>query len=158
MHWDLHARNAATQRGFYTELFDWNVTPEDDLAGYGWFRTSQGFMLGGVGQAGAGESPGFSIFIQVDNVAVCISEAHRLGGTTYWGPRTFDDGMTTACIADPGGNGILLITPGSNGEPYASRRPVLADRWSRQIHAADPERLLTFSNELFGWSSGTLNE
>jgi predicted enzyme related to lactoylglutathione lyase len=115
-------------------------------------------MPGGAGQAGEDESPGLAIFIQVDNVAVCISEAHRLGGATYWGPRTFDDGMTTACIADPGGNGILLIAPGSSGEPYASRRPVLADRWSREIYAADPERLLTFSNELFGWSSGTLNE
>lgn len=66
--------------------------------------------------------------------------------------------MTTPCIADLDGNGILLTAPGSSGEPHASRPPCVADCWSWEIHAINPDRSLPFSTELFGWPSGTLSE
>jgi predicted enzyme related to lactoylglutathione lyase len=158
MHWDLYAGDAVAQRQFYTEVFDWIVNPPDASAEYGWFHDQRGLMLGGIGQADPGEPSGLAIFVQVDDVATYVEKAMQSGGSTYWGPRRFPDGMVTACVGDPEGNGVLLIAPGESENPYATRPVVAPDRWSWEIHANDPEQLLTFYRNLFGWTAGEINE
>ena len=156
--WDIHASDALAQRRFYADVFGWTCSHPDDPTEYGWMLTPGGRMLGGIGQAAPGESPGIAFFVQIPDVPGTVERAVALGGQVYWGPRTFPDGMVLACIADPAGNGILLIRPSDSGEPYASRPPIDADQWQWEIQSPDPAALAPFYETLFGWTFDGLNE
>lgn len=155
---DIHARDAVAQQRFYTEVFGWSVAPAGDPREYGWLFAADGAMFGGIGQAEESAESGISFFAQVDDPQAVLNAAGQLGGGIFWGPRAFPDGMILACLRDPEGNGILLIRPGDNGEPYASRSPVVADRWSWEIQSPHPERLADFYTALFGWRIEAPNE
>lgn len=150
--WDIHATDAVAQRRFYSAVFGWMCSHPSDPDQYGWMMDKQGSMLGGIGQARPGESPGLSFFIRVDDVAATIAQANHLGSGTYWGPMSFDNGMVTGCISDPRGNGVLLIEPSRDGEPYASFPPVTAFAWTWDIQTPDPDSLASFYESLFGWA------
>lgn len=155
--WDIHAKDALVQRRFYRDAFGWQCSHPDNPTEYGWMSTPDGAMLGGIGQAGEGETPGVAIFVQVSDVSATIERAIALGGRLFWGPRHFE-GMATACIADPDGNGVLLIRPSASGEPYASCPPAAPDQWQWEIHSPDPAALAPFYETLFGWTFDGLNE
>lgn len=155
--WDIHARNAVAQRRFYADVFGWQCSHPDTPGEYGWMSTPEGAMLGGIGQAGDGETPGVAIFVQVNDVSGTIERATRLGGRRLWGPREFE-GMAIACIADPAGNGLLLIRPAETGEPYASCPPADPEQWRWEIQSSDPAALAPFYEALFGWTFDGLNE
>lgn len=125
--WDVHARDAVALRRFSTDVFGWRCTHLDDRGEYGWMLTADGAMPGGIRQAGDGEAPGVSFFVQVSDVTATTERARELGGGVCWGPVSSPDGMVRACIGDPESNGILLIRPSDTGQPYASRPPIDAD-------------------------------
>lgn len=150
--WDIHATDAVTQRRFYSSVFGWRCSHPDDPDQYGWMMDQDGSMLGGIGQARPEETSGLSFFVQVDDVAATVARAEQLGGGTYWGPLSFDNGMVTACISDPRGNGVLLIEPSRDGEPYASFPPVTTFAWTWDIQTPEPDSLASFYQSLFGWT------
>lgn len=156
--WDIHAADAIAQRAFYRDLFGWTCSQPGDSAQYGWMETPDGRMLGGIGQANEGETPGVALFVQVKDVAGTIHHAESLGGRVLWGPTEAPDGMVTAGIADPHGTALLLIRPSDAGEPYASRPPVDPGQWSWEIQSPEPASLAPFYTGLFGWTFDGLNE
>jgi predicted enzyme related to lactoylglutathione lyase len=155
---DIHASDALAQQRFYTALFDWTATPPDRPEEYTWLMDDAGCMYGGIGQAEPDASPGISFFVEVDDVAATLAEAGRLGGGTWWGPSEAPDGMVTGCLRDPDGTGILLISLGASGQPYASRPPVAADHWQWEIQTPDPDRAIAFYRGLFGWEIAAANQ
>ena len=156
--WDIHASDALAQRRFYADVFGWTCNHLNDPAEYGWMLAPDGGLLGGIGQARASETPGIAVFVQVDDVPAIIERAAALGGHVYWGPSAGPNGMVTACVADPAGNGVLLIRPSDTGEPYASCPPIAGIRWQWEIQVPDPTALASFYEGLFGWTFDGINE
>ena len=83
---DLMARDAATARGFYTELFGWDVVEKADAQGgiYTEFHL-RGVPVAGMGEMNAemqasGMPPVWNSYVAVDDCDASLQRATELGG------------------------------------------------------------------------------
>jgi predicted enzyme related to lactoylglutathione lyase len=103
---EIGCQDTAATSDFYSNLFDWKLTP----------MPSGSHIVPGPGIQGQINSLGhephqYTIFyVQVDDVATSIQQAVALGGVQIVGPVEIPIG-TFAWIADPGGNTVGLWKP-----------------------------------------------
>jgi uncharacterized protein len=107
VHWELQARDAAAQRAFYGELFNWQIGDGPVMripAGIG------GPEPGPGGHLRQGDHPGLTLYIQVRDLAASLAKAEQLGGKVLRQPfDTPGGGPTLATITDPEGNRVMLV-------------------------------------------------
>ena len=113
--------DAERAQRFYAELFDWQVTADPAIAGYGIVDTGNGDEVvgGGIGTpSGPGHFPpadphigetGVKIYLRVDDLEAYLAKAERLGGTRLVEPRPLPGAFgPIAVLADPDGNPVGL--------------------------------------------------
>lgn len=106
VHWSLTARDPDKQKAFYGALFSWEIGEGFILnvpAGVG------GPEPGPGGHIQRGDTPGFSLFVQVRDIAETLARAVELGGEVKGEPFDVPGGPTICPIADPEGNPLMLV-------------------------------------------------
>jgi predicted enzyme related to lactoylglutathione lyase len=107
VHWDIQARDQAKQREFYSQMFNWQISDGPIMT-----------VPAGIGAPGpddftghifAAEKPGITLYIQVLDLKASMEKATSLGGAVLSPPFDVPGGPTIARIADPEGNGLVLV-------------------------------------------------
>ena len=98
---------------FYRDLFEWEIDANNPMR-YGIVRTNAGTGIdGGIGAPEPGGSPSICFYVQVDQIDPTLAAIEAAGGKTLM-PRTVLPGMVTlAMFADPQGNVVGLVEPGT---------------------------------------------
>jgi len=106
VHWEIEAQDPERQRGFYRDLFNWDVGDGPIMtvpAGLG------GPEPGPAGHIRQGDAPGVRLYVQVRDIQASLSQARELGGTVLFEPFDVPGGPTIASISDPEGNSLMLV-------------------------------------------------
>ena len=106
VHWALVAKDPDKQRAFYRALFHWDIGEGFIMeipAGLG------GPEPGPGGHIQPGDRPGFSLFVQVRDIAETLARTVELGGEVKGDPFDVPGGPTLCPIADPEGNPLMLV-------------------------------------------------
>jgi predicted enzyme related to lactoylglutathione lyase len=106
VHWEIEALDPERQRGFYEDLFNWDIRDGPIMniaAGLG------GPEPGPAGHIRQGDAPGVRLYVQVRDINVSLSKASELGGTALSEPFDVPGGPTIAFISDPEGNPLVLV-------------------------------------------------
>lgn len=89
-------------KSFYGPLFGWSFRPDGEYT----LITSEDAQApsGGIFNTG-GNIPPYAVFVvQVADVPAAAKQSEELGGKVVVAPRTLDDGMAIAYVADPNGS------------------------------------------------------
>lgn len=115
VHFEIETAGDATAlHQFYAQTFDWQIDADNPMK-YGLVRTSpdqsEG-IGGGIGPSQDGSSA-IRFYIQVDDINATLATIEKAGGKTVM-PREVLPGMVTlAMFADPEGNIVGLVEPGT---------------------------------------------
>ena len=104
--WQLQARDAVAMKAFYSQMFNWEIGDGPVMrvtAGIG------GPEPGPVGIITQGDTPRFTLFVQVLDLAASIEKAKALGGSLVAPPFDVPNGPTIATVADPEGTILGLV-------------------------------------------------
>jgi predicted enzyme related to lactoylglutathione lyase len=96
---------------FYTRLFDWNVSVDPDMDGYGLVDTGAGetAITGGIGPASSPEGAGVKIYVRVEDLDAALARAESLGAKRLLDPMDLPGEFgRIAVVADPDGNPLGL--------------------------------------------------
>jgi uncharacterized protein len=96
---------------FYTELFNWTVSNDPEMGGYGLVDTGAGedAIGGGIGPAETPGEAGVKIYVRVPDLEAALDRAVQLGGTALVQPMDLPSGYgRIAVFADPDGNPVGL--------------------------------------------------
>ena len=91
---------------FYSELFDWQITTNPALGGYGSVDTGggEGALGGGIGPALTQADAGVRFYVRVTDLYAALTRAVQLGGTQLTEPAVLPGGHGHfAMFADPDG-------------------------------------------------------
>ena len=110
VHFEIGGRDSEQLRGFYTELFDWNLTVAEDLNNYAGVCAEEEGIGGGIMSTTEDMPPNHvTIYIQVEDLQAYLDKAESLGGKTIMPPIPIrDDVGSMAMFSDPSGNCIGL--------------------------------------------------
>jgi predicted enzyme related to lactoylglutathione lyase len=102
----------AALRQFYAALFDWQIDVHPPME-YGLVHTNAGEGIdGGIGPSQDGSSA-TRFYVQVPDINATLAAVEAAGGKTVM-PREVMPGMVTlAMFADPQGNVVGLVEPGT---------------------------------------------
>lgn len=106
VHWELQARDPELMRNFYGKMFNW---PIGDGPLMGFPSGIGGPEPGPAGHIIKGERSGLAPYIQVRDMRASMEQAKALGGAVLSEPFDVPGGPTVVRIADPEGNGIVLV-------------------------------------------------
>ena len=118
VHFEVIGKDGAGLRSFYSQLFDWDLKPNEDMAYAMVARegnlSPQGIGIGGgVGQ-GSEDYPGHvTFYVEVPDVEAALAEAERLGGTRVMGPDEPMEGLVVGLFNDPEGHTIGVVKSGA---------------------------------------------
>jgi predicted enzyme related to lactoylglutathione lyase len=94
---------------FYSRLFDWQIADAGDGSGYGLVAAADKGIGGGVGPTQDGGPGHVTFYVEVDDPAVVLARAEKLGGKTIMPPMELPQfHLTFALLADPEGHVIGL--------------------------------------------------
>ena len=105
-YFEIIGKDAAKLQDFYRRLFDWEISPNAEMGGYGFVRDSSGEgSMGAVGPTLVpGEPTGVRIYCQVEDPQAILDKVVELGGKVVVPVTTIPDMVTYALYADPEGN------------------------------------------------------
>jgi predicted enzyme related to lactoylglutathione lyase len=106
---EIGAPDVEAVKAFYGPLFDWSFAPDGAYT----LITAPGAAgpSGGIFGTGGGVPPYAVFVVQVADVAATAARAEELGGKVVVAPKTLDDGMAIAYLADPNGSLFALFSP-----------------------------------------------
>ncbi len=117
VHFEIPYDDGDRARGFYKELFGWQVQemPEMDytivstgpMSGDGQ-PTEPGYVNGGLLSRTQAASPGPVVVVDVDDIDTALKQAETAGGQTVVGRSPVGQMGFTAYVRDPEGNVIGL--------------------------------------------------
>jgi predicted enzyme related to lactoylglutathione lyase len=109
VHWEIAGKDAAKLQRFYSELFDWKVTVDEDL-NYGVVETGdEGGIDGGIFTPPNGAAPYTMFYIHVDDIQQYLNKIESLGGQTQMPPMEIPGVGSAAVFSDPDGNSVGLF-------------------------------------------------
>jgi predicted enzyme related to lactoylglutathione lyase len=109
VHFEVIGRDFETMRGFYGELFGWELTPAGP-ADYAIVGPQGGEGIGG-GVGGAGDRAyGVTFYVQVPDLGTALDRAVELGGERAMEPTQVAEGTHVAQFRDPEGHLIGLVS------------------------------------------------
>ena len=106
VHFDISSRDYKQLESFYSDIFDWKLTPYGDMR-YSSIDTGEG-PGGGIGAAPEGYPGHATFYVQVDDPAKTLEHIEAMGGKTVQPVMEIPNGPTIALFADPAGNTIGL--------------------------------------------------
>ena len=106
VHWEVQAKDPATQQRFFGELFSWEVDTNNPQS-YGMVASAGKDTIGGGIGGGDGQSR-VTIYVQVDDINATLAKAEELGARTVM-PRTDIGMIVMAQFLDLEGNVIGLV-------------------------------------------------
>ena len=114
VHFEVIGKDGEKLRGFYSELFDWNVDADNEM-NYGIVTREENQSADGVGIGGgvAGGPEGYdghvTFYVGVPDVEAALAKAESLGGSRVFGPETIMGSMVLGQFTDPEGHLIGLV-------------------------------------------------
>ena len=117
VHFEIRARDLASQKSFYSALFGWEIGPQSELLNYSMidtnpehaYETPGAGIPGGIMPSQSG-IPKLMFYVQVDDLATALERANSLGASTVVPPTQLPTaGARFAVICDPEGNDIGLL-------------------------------------------------
>ena len=106
----MPARTSEALKGFYSQLFDWQITDMEAMPNYSTVDTGgEEGIPGGIGEAPKGDAGHVTFYVRVDDIEASLAKAESLGGTKVMGPMDIPSGQI-ALFTDPEGHAIGLMT------------------------------------------------
>jgi predicted enzyme related to lactoylglutathione lyase len=106
VHWEVQAKDPATQQRFFGELFSWEVDTNNPQ-NYGMVSSAGKDSIGGGIGGGDGQAR-VTFYVQVDDIDATLAKAEELGARTVM-PRTDIGMIVMAQFLDLEGNVIGLV-------------------------------------------------
>ena len=106
VHFDISSKDYRQLESFYSEIFDWKLTPYGTMP-YTSIDTGEG-PTGGIGAAPEGYPGHVTFYVEVDDPAKRLEQIEAKGGKTVLPVMEIPNGPTIALFADPAGNTIGL--------------------------------------------------
>jgi predicted enzyme related to lactoylglutathione lyase len=154
VHFDISGPDPEELQKFYGELFGWKIDPVPEM-NYALVDTQGGSGInGGIGKAP--EGPGqVAFYVMADDLQAVLDKAESLGGKTTQPVMNIPGAVTLAMFADPEGHEVGLVGGGDQmetqqGAPSSGSGAPVA--WF-EVMGGDGAGLVSFSTELFGWTS-----
>jgi uncharacterized protein len=108
IHFEIGSRVHDKAAHFYSELFGWDIHPDD--RGYGLIETGADVGIGGgLLQAPHKVAPYVTVYVGVDDLDKYLDKAEELGGKKVVGPTPVGDQGWFALFLDLDGNVIGLF-------------------------------------------------
>jgi predicted enzyme related to lactoylglutathione lyase len=114
VHFEVVGKDGAALRSFYSQVFGWNLSPENDVE-YAMVPREENTnpdgigIGGGVGQAPEGSPGHLTFYVEVPDVEASLAQAEGLGGTRIMGPEEPMEGLQIGMFTDPEGHTIGLV-------------------------------------------------
>ena len=152
VHFDISGPNPEELQTFYGELFGWKITPVPEM-NYALVDTQGGSGInGGIG--GSREGPGLvAFYVMVDDLQATLDKAESLGGKTTQPVIVIPGTVTLAMFADPQGHEVGLVGAAMDAEQGGPSQGSGAPVTWFEIMGGDGAALVSFYEELFGWTS-----
>lgn len=112
MWFEVAAKDREGMKGFYSGLFDWEMTDMEAMP-YTGIETG-GAISGGIGQAPEGSDGHVTFYVEVDDVEAGLAKAESLGGSRVMGPMDIPSGQI-GLFADPEGQVVGLSSMAGGG-------------------------------------------
>ena len=115
VHFEVVGKDGEKLRGYYAELFDWNIDSNNPMD-YGMVAREDNLAADGnlgIGGGIAGGPPGYeghvTFYVAVPDVEAALAKAESLGGTRIMGPEKIMDMVELGQFKDPEGNLIGVV-------------------------------------------------
>jgi predicted enzyme related to lactoylglutathione lyase len=107
VHFEIGCRDREQSASFYSNLFDWQMTPGDMATQ---IQTDPGNPVTGHIVA-LGHEPFHytNFYVEVSDLAAYLAKAAALGGSTLIPPIPLPNGDSFAWLSDPDGNTVGLL-------------------------------------------------
>jgi len=153
---DLAAHSGRNIAPFYNAVCGWEAAESSEEFG-GYFM----FMNNGQPVAGAMPAPpeqlgGWTMYVQVDDVAAALEKVTSAGGMVIAGPIPIADLGTMAVIADPSGCPFGLWAP-DTFTGFALDGQVGSAIWF-ELYAKDYAGSQKFLSDVFGWTFDVVSD
>jgi uncharacterized protein len=110
MWFEVAGKDQQALKGFYSQLFGWQVTDMEAMPSYSTVDTGGGEGIpGGIGAAPNGDAGHVTFYVRVDDIEASLAKAEALGGKKAMGPMDIPSGQI-ALFTDPEGHVIGLMT------------------------------------------------
>lgn len=109
MWFEVAGKDHQALKGFYTQLFEWEMTDMEGMP-YSILDNPGEGIRGGVGAAPEGNPGHVTFYVQVDDLEAALSRVEQLGGKRGMGPMGIPNGGQIALFTDPEGHEIGLMT------------------------------------------------
>jgi predicted enzyme related to lactoylglutathione lyase len=110
MWFEVAGKDQQALKGFYSQLFDWQITDMEAMPSYSTIDTGgEEGIPGGIGAAPNGDAGHVTFYVRVDDIDASLAKAESLGGTKVMGPMDIPSGQI-ALFTDPEGHQIGLMT------------------------------------------------
>jgi uncharacterized protein len=101
---ELVTSDMEASASFYSELFEWTVTPVEGFGmPYMTIANREGHSNGGIRAASETEPNYWLVYFGTDDAQAVLAKVDELGGSPLMGPMEIGEGMTLAAAADPQG-------------------------------------------------------
>ena len=104
---EVMGQNPAKLQSFYSQVFDWELSPTPGMPDYVTLAASEGGIGGGIGKSMDGGPGRVLVYVEVDDVQAALDRAVAAGGTVITPPTALPM-VTFAHIQDPEGHVIGL--------------------------------------------------
>jgi predicted enzyme related to lactoylglutathione lyase len=108
MWFEVAAKDREAMKGFYSGLFDWQLSDMDAMP-YTTIDTGGEGIPGGIGSAPDGHPGHVTFYVLVDDVEAALAKAEGLGATRVMGPMDIPSGQI-GLFADPEGQQVGVMT------------------------------------------------
>ncbi len=120
VHWEIGALDSAATQTFFSTIFGWEFTVDEEQEYAGVEPGLAGAIGGGINQVPA-ERPGYvTFYVGVEDLQMYLDSAVSLGATSLLPPIHIMEGVDIAMFLDPDGNevGLFLMDPASMVEEF----------------------------------------
>jgi predicted enzyme related to lactoylglutathione lyase len=108
---EVMGKDANKLKGFYRDLFDWDI--EEGPEGYGMaMPEGREGLMGGIGADPSGGGGHVTWYAETDDVQASLDKAASLGGQIVMPPMSPMEGTTIGLFADPEGHVVGVVKPG----------------------------------------------
>lgn len=149
---DLATPDIEGAQSFYGDLFGWTYRlAGPDTGGYGFFRTHEKVIGGGMTVEPEQGPPGWTIFFQTSDATTTAARAETSGGVVRFKPMDVMDQGRMAVLGDPAGTTFGIWEPTANkGMEVVNEQGALC--WT-ELYTPDVRAATAFFSAVLGWTT-----